>query len=565
VERLLPSAILVAAGVLLVASANAQVNVTQHHNHGNRDGVYIDPAFTLASAPNLTRDMNFNGTITGNVYAQPLYVEGGPDNRAKVIVATESDTVYALDAINGSVIWSRTLATPISSGLPCGTIVPIGVTGTPVIDLATRSLFLDAETLPSAGVFRHMVYSLNVDTGATNAGWPVNVQTAVSGFDSSIQQQRAALALVNGTLYVPYGGRNGDCLSYKGRVVGIPINDPASVTSWATTANKSGIWGVGGIADDGTNLFVVTGNATSGTATFGQQEAIVRLQAGPVFTNNTTNYWAPTNWMALDTADADLGGCGPVLIDVPGATPSQMVLALGKDQKAYLVNRTNLGGIAAPVASLTVSSIANMPRGQAGVTYRTTLGTYFALRPSSNVLSAFKVSAANPPVISSGWSISASGLGTPFVSSSDGTNNMIVWVVGSAGDQRLHGYNADTGAVVYGGGGASELMAGARQWNTGIVARGSIYLASDNKVYAFRLPAYTPLFKTLGYSGGSFVLSFDNVPGKTFSVYGCTNLVTPLANWSLLGTATEVSAGQYQFSDPTALGSSSKFYRVTAP
>src|SRR5207237_10912921 len=103
-----------------------------------------------------------------------------------------------------------------------------------------------------------------------------------------------------------------------------------------------------------------------------------------------------------------------------------------------------------------------MPRWQARVTYRTTLGTYFALRPSSNVLSAFKVSAANPPVISSGWSISASGLGTPFVSSSDGTNNMIVWTVGSAGDQRLHGYNAATGAVVYGGGGASGLMAGAR-------------------------------------------------------------------------------------------------------
>lgn len=170
-------------------------------------------------------------------------------------------------------------------------------------------------------------------------------------------------------------------------------------------------------------------------------------------------------------------------------------------------------------------------------------------------------------MISSAWTVSQTslGLGTPFVTTSDGTNNMIVWTVGAGGDQKLHGFDADTKAVVFGGGGTNESMTGNRQWNTGIVARGSIYVAGDNRVYAFRLPAYTPLFKTVAVSGGSFVLSFDNVPGKTFSVFGSTNLVTPLANWTLLGTATEVSAGQYQFSDPTASGSPAKFYRVTAP
>lgn len=550
----------IAACAVATSSASAQVNVTQHHNHANRDGLYVDPAFTLTSAPNITRDLGFNGTISGNVYAQPLYVEGGPDNRAKIIVVTSTNNVYALDAVNGTVIWSKVpLAAPITSGLPCG-FAPIGIIGTPVIDLATRALFLNAET---AGV--HKVYSLNVDTGAINAGWPVNVQTSVAGFDSSIQQQRAAIALVNGTVYIPYGGRNGDCGTYKGRVVGIPINNPASVTSYATTANKSGIWGVGGIASDGTNLFVVTGNAPGGSG-FGQQESIVRLQAGPSFTNSTANYWAPTTWAALDTADADLGGCGPVLIDVPGATPSQMVLALGKDRNAYLVNRTNLGGIAAPVASISVSGTSNNPRGQAGVTYRTSLGTYFALRASSTTLSAFKVSAANPPVISSAWPVSQNGLGTPFVTSSDGTSNVIVWTVGTgSGDQRLHGYNGDTGAVVYGGGGANELMTGARNWNTGIVARGSIYLANDNKVYAFRLPAFTPLIESVTRIANTYRLTFDNVPGKTFSVYGSTNLVTPFNTWTLLGTATEISAGQYQFDDAAAGNSSEKFYRVTAP
>ena len=79
---------------------NAQVNVTQEHNNLSRDGLYIDSAFTPSAAANVTRDLNFDGTISGNVYAQPLYVEGGPDGRAKVIVATESNNVYALDAID---------------------------------------------------------------------------------------------------------------------------------------------------------------------------------------------------------------------------------------------------------------------------------------------------------------------------------------------------------------------------------------------------------------------------------------------------------------------------------
>jgi len=91
-------------------------------------------------------------------------------------------------------------------------------------------------------------------------------------------------------------------------------------------------------------------------------------------------------------------------------------------------------------------------------------------------------------MITTAWSVSQIGRGSPFVTSTDGTNNMIVWVVGSEGDQRLHGYDGDTGAVVYAGGGVNELMIGTRKFNTGIVARGRIYIANDNKVYAFTVP-----------------------------------------------------------------------------
>src|SRR2546430_12044536 len=90
-----------------VVPINAQVNVTQFHNHSSRDGLYIDSAFTQSAAANLTRDLNFDGTIVGNVYAQPLYIENGPGRRAIIIVATESNNVYALDAEDGSTIWER--------------------------------------------------------------------------------------------------------------------------------------------------------------------------------------------------------------------------------------------------------------------------------------------------------------------------------------------------------------------------------------------------------------------------------------------------------------------------
>src|SRR6266480_257391 len=216
-----------------VLPATAQVNVTQEHNNLSRDGLYIDSAFTAANAANLTRDLNFNGTISGNVYAQPLYIEGGP-NGAMVIAVTESNNVYALDADDGSIIWQRNLGPAVLSGLPCGNITPLGINRTPVVDLASRSLFLDA--MIDGATKRHLVYSLNVDTGATNSNWPVDLNVLVPGFTSNVQNERGGLAIVNGILYVPFSGLAGDCGTYRGWVVGIPINNPSSVMAWASNA-----------------------------------------------------------------------------------------------------------------------------------------------------------------------------------------------------------------------------------------------------------------------------------------------------------------------------------------
>jgi hypothetical protein len=476
-----------------LSTIGPRVNVTQYHNDAARTGIYIDAAFTPAAAANLRRDMNFDGTISGAVYAQPLYIEGGPDRRAMVIVVTESNNVYALDAGDGSIIWQLSVGAPVSADeLPCAKIDPLGITGTPIVDRATRALFLDAMTTPDGGpTKKHLIFSLNVDTGDINPGWPVDVgETAVfngTTFNSAVQGQRGALGILGNVLYVPYGSLR-DCNFYHGWLVGVPIDTPASVTSWATSAMGGGIWGVSGVAGDGANLFVTTGNTFNTDGNWSGGEAIIRFQPGPIF----SWFWTPRNWFNLDSLNADLGSSGPLLVDVPGATPSNLVVALGKNGTAYLVNRDNLGGISAPIASAHVASNGII---QAAATYRTNQGTYVAFRVNSARLSAFRISATNPPAILQSWSVfrHGGGCGSPFVTSTDGANDMIVWIVGTEGDQRLHGYDGDTGAPVYGGGGPNERMAGTHSYSTtGIVARGRIYVATDNKVYAFAVPTPTP-------------------------------------------------------------------------
>src|SRR5262249_59137605 len=130
-----------------------------------------------------------------------------------------------------------------------------------------------------------------------------------------------------------------------------------------------------------------------------------------------------TNWLDLDNGDTDLGGCGPVLISINRATPSQLVLALGKDGKAYLLNRNNLGGITAPVAS---AQVATSIRGQAAATYRTRLGTYFVFRTTSGAISAYRITATNPPTIVPAWSVSQNGEGSPLLKTTNGLDNTIV-------------------------------------------------------------------------------------------------------------------------------------------
>ena len=548
--------------------ANGAVNVREHHKHDSRDGLYIDPAFTQTAAAGLKRDLGFKGTIAGNVYAQPLYIEGGPEAKPMIIAVTESNNVYALDTSAGNVIWQRNVGPPVAvTNLPCGDINPLGITGTPVVDLASRTLFFDAMTTPDNGTTKkHLIFAMNVDTGTINSGWPVDVDAKASFggrvFTSFSQNQRGALSVLGGYLYVPYGGHAGDCSTYYGWLVGVDLNESSNVVAWVTPARGGGMWAPGGVAGDELTPFTATGN-TFGASTWSGGESIIRFQPGPIFSGLTNDYWAPTNWVSLDASDLDMGGSGPLMVDVPGATPSKLVVALGKDGNAYLLNRTNLGGVSAPLARAHISSSTIV---EAAATYRTAQGTYVVCRGNSTRLIAFRIDPASPPTITGAWTNSQGGQGSPFVTSTDGANDVVVWGIGAEGDQRLHGFDGDTGAVVFKGGGGNELMAATRRFNTGIAARGRIYVAADRKIYAFTVPV-EPIVLTNStvLPGGAFQLAFTNTPGMGFTVFGVTNLALPFTNWSSLGMATDSPPGFFQFTDSQAATNQQRFYRVRSP
>jgi hypothetical protein len=391
------------------------------------------------------------------------------------------------------VIWD---VTPTTIGMPAGQFVPggtiesvhIGITGTPFIDITSRTIFFDAMVTPdNNATYHHTVFALNLDTGAVKTGWPVDVSAKLAGFDSGAQNQRGALQFLNGILYVPYGGYDGDGGNYHGAVVGFPVSNPQAPVQWHTAAARGGIWGPGALPTDGTNIYPVTGNTSGTNGTWGGGEAVIRLTAGPAFSGNTADYFTPTNWLALDNSDTDLGGASEVLVEMPGAQHPHLVAAGGKDGNLYILNRDNLGGVG---GELLMVKVSNSEVKGAPATYTTALGTYVALHIEGGTgvncptnqhgnMVVMKIT-QSPMAATTAWCSSQTGLASPMVTTTDGKSNPIVWNASNA----LYGWNGDTGAVIVNG--ANTGMSSAvRGWNTPIDADGKIAVGVNGQLYIF--------------------------------------------------------------------------------
>jgi hypothetical protein len=476
--------------LLVAALPAAAANVTAYHNGIRRHGAYIVPGLTTKVAATMHLDAAFNAPIGGNVYAQPLFWRSSVAEPGAVIVATESDVVEALNAATGAVLWSRTLGTPVPlSDLPCGNIDPEGITGTPVIDPVTGTLYLDA-LVESANGPRHQVFALNAATGATLPHYPIDLQAALAakGFtlDSTTQGERSALLFLNGNVYITFAGRSGDCGTYHGAVAQVSGPDATIGGFWATRANGGGIWSQGGADSDGTSIFVTTGN-TMNAGSWSDGEAIIRLKPGLAHSTSIKDYFTPSNWNTLDADDADLGGTEAITLPVPvgGGKSVERVIALGKDGNAYLADASSLGGIG---GQLSVNAVSTTRIITATAVYATNSTALVAFRNGGGKTcsgSSISMLHVTPASVSEAWCAPLDGGGAPVVTTTDGTANPIVWVVGAAGDELLHGFDALTGAVLFDGGGSANAMTGVRNFATPLFAHGKIYVAGQGKIYAF--------------------------------------------------------------------------------
>jgi hypothetical protein len=468
-----------------------QGGVLEHHGGATRAGVYVDPTLTRAAAAGFHLDPGFRASISGAIYAQPLYLPA-VRGRDLVIAASERNDVSAFDARSGATVWTRHLGEPVPlSKLPCGNIDPLGITGTPVADALARTLFLDAMTTPDGGATRrHLVFALSLDDGSVRAGWPLAVSELARrrgvAFEDSVQNQRGALALAGGMVYVPFGGHYGDCGRYRGLVLAIPGANPGEATLWATGARGGGIWAPSGIAAADGQLFAATGN-TFGASEWSGGEAVLRFPAGVPLGGKPADYFTPSNWKELDEGDVDIGGTGPVPVDVLGARPSKLVVGLGKDGKIYLLERGRLGGVGGQVAA---RAVASGPIITAAAAYATPRGTYVVFhgegkgcpKGQSGDLTAVRIAPGSPPSARVAWCARQRGRGSPMVTTTDGQSEAVVWSVGAEGDDRLRGFDGDTGEVLYE---SREPLGRVRRFQTPILAGGRIFVAVEGGVKAF--------------------------------------------------------------------------------
>ena len=472
-------------------------SVAEYHGGPQRHGLYLEPTLTRQSSPFVRLDPHFDGRVEGHVYAQPLYLEGKGEH-GLVVVATESDVVDALDSSSGSVVWRRSLGDPVPrERLPCGNVDPLGITGTPVASPAADAIYLDAMVTPDGGkTKRHLLFALSAADGAVLPGWPVDVAAALHGlglpFVAADQNQRSALALYRDTLVVVYGGHYGDCGDYHGTVVALPVRAPSRLQAWEVPARGGGMWAPGGPSVADGALFVTTGN-TFGARRWSFGEAVLRFALAP-FVPHPADSFAPSDWERLDRLDLDLGGSGPIPFDLGNR---RLLAAFGKDGDVLLLDRDHLGGIGGQLARLHAAanpgglrgSAAVFPLGQSEMIVLNGRGEGCPHGQSGD-LTAVRVETSPSLGMHVAWCADSHGRappgGSPMVTSRDGLNDFVVWNVGAEGDERLHAFDGETGAVLFGGGGAGERMGFVRRFQTPIGVGGRVMGAGDGRVYAFR-------------------------------------------------------------------------------
>jgi fibronectin type 3 domain-containing protein len=515
-------------------SGNASIFVVSYtgtftsRNNSARTAANLNETVLTPANVNSTRFGKLQSySLDGMSFASPLYVPGvtipGRGVHNVVYVATEHNSVYAFDAdgLSAVPLWQKsfinpsqgiTTVSPSDVGECCDITPEIGISGTPVIDPATGTLYVVAKTKEGVGGnanFVQRLHALDITTGDEKFGGPVVIRATVpgNGVGSSGGQltflplrhnQRPALLLEGGVVYIAFGS-HGDQQPYHGWLFGYNATTLQQTLAYCATANGegAGIWiaGSGPAADSAGNIYFVTGDgffdANAGGVNFG--DSYVKINpAGTVL-----DYFTPHNEGTLDGGNIDLGAGGILLLpDQPGAHPHLMVSA-GKNGTIDLIDRDNMGHFNPANDNQIVQSLVNIfPFGtpepgnySAPVYFNGTL--YFS--PVEDTIQAFTLS--NGLLSTSATSRSAqiySYPGGTLALSASGTSNGILWALERRSNSpgALRAYDARNLAVeLYNSdqAGSRDALDEVVKFSAPLIANGKVYVATATKLWVFGL------------------------------------------------------------------------------
>jgi outer membrane protein assembly factor BamB len=393
--------------------------------------------------------------LDGQIYGEPLVYAG------RVYVATENDSVYALSASTGAVAWSAHLGQPVPAGsLPCGDITPtVGITGTPVIDQSRGEIFVVADEMAD-GRPAHRLVGLRTASGTIETSQDVDPP----GADTAALLQRTGLTLDAGQVVFGMGGNDGDCATYRGRVVAVPETGgtPEFFTVDAAPGEDQGAVWMGGAApvvDGSGHIWVSTGNGSvySYTHAYDDSDAVLELSSSL----RLLQFFAPGTWATNNSRDLDMS-------TAPALLPGGQVLLAGKSRIVYLLDGGRLGGIGHQEAALGPACGDDIDGGAAVVgttVYLPCLAGIVAVRATSS-----------PPALHLLWSSGVGG-GPPIVAAG------LVWTIGQ--DGVLYGLDPATGKV------RQQVTIGvpANHFPTPSVAGGLLLAPAAERVVAFAAPA----------------------------------------------------------------------------
>jgi hypothetical protein len=508
---------------LTVAIAHAQTSITTYRNNLARSGENLrEPILTRGNVNPSGFGKVFTLPVDGQVYAQPLYLPSvaiphkGTHN--VVFVATEHDSVYAFDADsnqgpNESPLWQVSLADAsagettagVADVLNCSTISPeMGITGTPVIDPSTNTLYVVALTKRN-GHLIHRLHALDVTTGAERPGSPVVITASVPGtgdgffsssttveFHPDFYKNRAGLVLLNGVVYTSWASHC-DSLSYHGWIIAYRAKDlqQVAVLNATPNGNQGAFWmgGAAPAADTEGNLYAVSANgpfdANAGGVDFG--DTVLKLSSHLT----VIDYFTPFNQMDLDRNDLDFGSSTAVLLPDRVGSPAHphLLVSAGKEGRIYLIDRDQMGRFQARGDTQIVQSVEGAvgPLFGGPAYFNNTL--YFA--GSYDTLKAFSISEAHiDPVPSSQSSRVFSFEGAIPVVTANGSSSGIVWAVEASYNGILHAYDASNLAhELYNSQieGWRDQLGSFIPFSVPTVANGRVYVGTSNSVAVYGL------------------------------------------------------------------------------